>query len=222
MARNDDGEFELILGNRQLLSVFFLVVVLLTVFFTLGYVVGRSSGPVGQVEVAKSGKNPESGSQSPLVVDPQAKPSPSSTTPVRSAGPPAEAPVAEPPKPAPAAKLEPEPVREPEKHAKAERQPERRPEPPPLVPAPVGVSGDGVGDPAPGSYMQVVSVMKPQADSLVDMLRKQRGLPALIAPGPPGTQLLRVLVGPYKDQAALSKAKSDLETIGFHPFPKKY
>ena len=33
------NEFELVLGNKQLLSVFFIVVILLGVFFTMGYVV---------------------------------------------------------------------------------------------------------------------------------------------------------------------------------------
>ena len=51
MPRNDasemDGsEFELVLGNKQLLSVFFIVVILLGIFFTMGYVVGRNSSPV--------------------------------------------------------------------------------------------------------------------------------------------------------------------------------
>src|SRR5690349_4074269 len=46
MPKNEDGEFELILGNRQLLSVFFIVVVLLGVFFTMGYIVGRNSTPM--------------------------------------------------------------------------------------------------------------------------------------------------------------------------------
>src|SRR5665647_730114 len=45
MPRNDDGEFELVLGNKQLLSVFFIVIILLGVFFTMGYIVGRNSGP---------------------------------------------------------------------------------------------------------------------------------------------------------------------------------
>src|ERR1700676_1131928 len=44
LPQNEDGEFELILGNRQLLSVFFIVVILLGVFFTMGYIVGRNSG----------------------------------------------------------------------------------------------------------------------------------------------------------------------------------
>jgi cell division protein FtsN len=44
MPRNADGEFEVLLGNRQLLSVFFIVIILLAVFFTMGYVLGRSTG----------------------------------------------------------------------------------------------------------------------------------------------------------------------------------
>jgi len=40
-----DGEYELVLGNRQLLSAFFIVVILFGVFFTMGYVVGRNSAP---------------------------------------------------------------------------------------------------------------------------------------------------------------------------------
>jgi cell division septation protein DedD len=46
MAQNEEGEFELVLGNKQLLSVLFIVVVLLGVFFAMGYVVGRNSTPV--------------------------------------------------------------------------------------------------------------------------------------------------------------------------------
>lgn len=51
MPRNESteseaSEFELVLGNKQLLSIFFIVVVLLGVFFTMGYVVGRNSTPV--------------------------------------------------------------------------------------------------------------------------------------------------------------------------------
>jgi cell division septation protein DedD len=45
MPRNTEGEFEMILGNKQVLSLFFLVVVLFGVFFSLGYIVGRSGGP---------------------------------------------------------------------------------------------------------------------------------------------------------------------------------
>ncbi|HEY2845984.1 MAG TPA: hypothetical protein VGJ09_20145 [Bryobacteraceae bacterium] len=58
MPRNEDGEFELILGNRQLMSVFFIVVILLGVFFAMGYIVGRNSPPVTGPDVAT--RRPES------------------------------------------------------------------------------------------------------------------------------------------------------------------
>ena len=45
MAKTD-GEYELVLGNRQLLSAFFIVVILFALFFTMGYIVGRNSAPI--------------------------------------------------------------------------------------------------------------------------------------------------------------------------------
>jgi hypothetical protein len=58
VPRNEEGEFELILGNRQLMSVFFIVVILLGVFFAMGYIVGRNSSPVTGPDVAT--RRPES------------------------------------------------------------------------------------------------------------------------------------------------------------------
>jgi cell division protein FtsN len=40
MRNNETGEFELVVGNRQLLSAFFIVVLLFAVSFAMGYVVG--------------------------------------------------------------------------------------------------------------------------------------------------------------------------------------
>jgi len=52
MAKNVDGEFEVLLGNKQVLSVFFVVVILLGVFFTMGYMLGRNSGSGGATTAA--------------------------------------------------------------------------------------------------------------------------------------------------------------------------
>lgn len=65
VGRSEDGEFELILGNRQLLSVFFIVVVLLGVFFTMGYIVGKNAVTGTELATRKA---------DPIVVDPS-KPS---------------------------------------------------------------------------------------------------------------------------------------------------
>src|SRR5512138_761221 len=58
MKNNETGEFELVLGNRQLLSGFFIVVVLFGVFFTMGYIVGRHSAPPPLSASAASGTEP--------------------------------------------------------------------------------------------------------------------------------------------------------------------
>ena len=65
MPKNEDGEFELILGNRQLMSVFFIVVILLGVFFALGYKVGQNASPATATEAVS--RRPES---KPLVETP--------------------------------------------------------------------------------------------------------------------------------------------------------
>src|ERR1039458_10084901 len=43
MRNNETGEFELVVGNRQLLSGFFVVVLLFAIAFAMGYVVGQNS-----------------------------------------------------------------------------------------------------------------------------------------------------------------------------------
>ena len=58
MAKNDEGEFELVLGNRQLISVFLIVVILLAVFFSMGYIVGRNFGAGVTTETARNTGTP--------------------------------------------------------------------------------------------------------------------------------------------------------------------
>src|ERR1019366_7839879 len=43
MRNNETGEFELVVGNRQLLSGFFIVVLLFAVAFAMGYMVGQNT-----------------------------------------------------------------------------------------------------------------------------------------------------------------------------------
>ena len=65
MARNDEGEFELVLGNRQLISVFLIVVILLGVFFSMGYIVGRNSSPTDAARNSAIAKNVEPPADTP-------------------------------------------------------------------------------------------------------------------------------------------------------------
>lgn len=59
MPSRQDEEFELVLGNKQLLSLFFVVVVLFAVFFSFGYTVGFSRGQQDRVMAATSSLAPE-------------------------------------------------------------------------------------------------------------------------------------------------------------------
>ena len=106
MAKKSDGGFEVLLGDTQLLSLFVIVVVLLAVFFTMGYVLGRHSGAASTDAIA---------SKEPAVqMPPRAAPSESPPVPASSPAPaPAES-ATEPavPAPAPDARIKP-PAREP-------------------------------------------------------------------------------------------------------------
>ncbi len=204
MPKNEEGEFELVVGNRQLLTIVFIMMVLFGVVFTMGYLVGRTAAPE-QTAVASAAKAQPADSapaqrpepSQPLPAQPaaaaetrlepgEAKVTPSGTVPV--GGTPAAAPAggeqstAAPPKPA---------------------------DPPGKSAAPAS--------PAPGqTFLQVAAVKKPEAEVLVDVLRK-RGFPALVAPvvpGQPEDALWRALVGPFQDASALAKARTDLQNAG--------
>jgi cell division septation protein DedD len=189
LPKNEDGEFELILGNRQLLSVFFIVVVLLGVFFTMGYVVGRNSTPLSTADAAPAYKT------KPGVVD-SPTPTPEPVIDASSSAPPKET---APQQPAPEPKApETKPRETPKQVAKAESP----------KPAPAGDS------PASGQiYLQLAATSKHEADIEVDVLRK-KGFKAIAAeiPEKPGT--VRVLVGPLAGES-INKTKSDLNAAGF-------
>src|ERR1039457_6102784 len=89
MKNNETGEFELVLGNRQLLSGFFIVVILFAVFFVMGYIVGRNSTPATQLA---ANRDQNSGAAAPSNTRPQ----PASGSAPAPQNPPAAA--AEPPK----------------------------------------------------------------------------------------------------------------------------
>ena len=185
MPKNEDGEFELILGNRQLLSVFFIVVILLGVFFTMGYIVGRNSGTV----IADVPATPAPDGKPP-VVEPPAKiaetaPAPPTPAPTETA-------------PQQPAKAEPEPVPEPPKPEKVKAEPAR----------------STSSHPAAGQmYLQLAATSRHEADIMVDVLRK-KSFKALAAEidEKPGT--FRVLVGPITDTTA-NKMRADLQGAGF-------
>lgn len=154
MAKNEDGEFELVLGNRQLISVFLIAVILFGVFFSLGYIVARSS--LGPTTLADTHSQPAR----PTVVEQADKPAASSSPAAQTdSAKPSPVPAAPPPgKPAPA----PAPVTQ------------KNTEP---APAPT------FGEPTPGDYLQIVATTRPDAEIISEALAK-KGFRMLVAPSP--------------------------------------
>jgi len=198
MKNNETGEFELVVGDRQLLSAFFIVVLLCAVAFAMGYVVGQN-GPHGKT--AAEAAAPSVAASGAGDTRPQPLPPP-----------PAQAAAAE--STATPADGGPQPTTQPSLGS----QP-TAPEPQPAAEAPKPQPpSNGLVAPEDlptGNLWQVMAAAPTTADAMAKTL-KDHGFPVILSPAPRG--LVRVLVGPYPDTQGYGKAKSDLEAaLGAHP-----
>ncbi len=221
MARNEEGEFELVLGNKQLLSVFFILVVLLGVFFTMGYIVGRNNPSNEAVNLAAARKPADMAGVRPKEVDAQGqqmsepkvvespRPEPKKQEPSKVEPPKAEPVKVEPPKPAP--------VKPEEKKAEAKKKEEKKEVPKPKEvppPPPVKAAAGGVSKPVPGSYLQVAAIDMKGATIMVDSLRK-KSFSAMVMEGPSDKpEIFRVVVGPFATAEEMARTRTRLEEIG--------
>jgi cell division septation protein DedD len=84
-----ENEQEFVLGNKQLLSAFFVVVMLLGVFFAMGYVVGHNTISDGQVKKTAPAESVPSAVSAPVqesappTTQPEVAPTPTQTAPAR-------------------------------------------------------------------------------------------------------------------------------------------
>jgi hypothetical protein len=200
MRNNETGEFELVVGNRQLLSGFAIVVLLFGVGVAMGYILGQNS--------PKSAKLQPDATTPPLT-DPRPQPA---------------APVTPPPQPTTAAAPTTDPSAQPaaagdEGQGAPATQPATQParESGAAAAPPPAAAASTLPEPPPGSYWQVMALPQADAEGVVRTLKDQ-GFPALLSPGT--KNLTRVLVGPFKDTQSMGKAKTQLESAGFHPVKK--
>jgi len=201
LARNDEGEFELVLGNRQLISVFLIVVILLAVLFSMGYIVGRNSTPV-VADATRSATSTAPGK--PIVVERAAESSTPSSEPADSKPAAAGPPATKPEKPTAVASATPPPAKE--------------TKPQVLTPS---APASATGEPPAGQYWQVVATSRPDAEIISEALGK-KGFHSVVAAGP-RDNIFRVLVGPFKDAATLAQGRADLEASGFkNPIMRRY
>lgn len=198
-----EGEKEILLGNKQLISLFFVVVALLGVFFAGGYMIGRKS-----VTPAMAGEAGGTASSAPSPARAQAQESepPRETAPV--------ADVASQPDTSSKA-----PEAEPERTGTVSAKPEERSQTSEAAPEKSESRTRGrvettVIRPEAGAiYLQVTALRRPDADNLVHSLREQ-SFPATLADSSK-EGLLRVLVGPYHETSRVAEAKAKLKALGF-------
>ena len=209
MLRTNDRESEILLGNKQLLGIFFAVALLLGVAFYGGYMVGRNSSG------RKTATPPETAAAPASTTD-NVSAGETHTIPGESAGSSEEG-------QSPAAR-EPATKSNSGSHqlagsgnaesalgsrkTKAAREPK--------VPAAVPDSpAAGTYQPQPGSqYLQVVALGRSEAEGLADVLHK-KGFRAHAVPKPGNASLYRVIVGPIRDAGDLSSTRDALRKTGF-------
>ncbi len=220
MARSPEGEYELVLGNKQLLSLFFLVVVLFAVFFSLGYMVGRSVSPSPTMAAQP---------QPAPAASPEVSPLPSGEKPPAHEA----APAGNDAEPAPPV-IETEPARTEPVSATADRQaavsppaeantaPAAEPKQGALPPA-----GASAGDPeSTGAiisrelHLQIAAVrVREDAEALIESLHKKGYKAVLNAQARDGWY--RVLIGPFPNERAAQQMKAALEKDGFKSILRK-
>jgi cell division septation protein DedD len=215
MKKAMGGGGDMTVESRHLVGLFLGVVVLCGVFFTLGYVMGRSQ-PNGNVLAADF---KEVLPPAPVSGDPTVKlnePKPAVPAPSEWQFPAA----AEPGKPA--AKLEPKPA---VKDSAAVRPPAvaSAPVTRPVAPAPNKAARAKTAAPriAKGSLVLQVAALTRESDALIlaDALQ-QKNFPAFVAV-PAGDNLYRVQVGPYADKESADLAQKALQREGFKAIIKR-
>jgi cell division septation protein DedD len=213
-------EKELILGNKQLISLFFVVVALCGVCFATGYIIGHNSKPVTaeapQTQAAPVAQDAAPARETPAAGDATAAPNPAAAQDSAAPQP------ADPSVPADqTAVAGPASDEGPKQSAATEAAAPQPTASQPAILQSAKDSAESVRASAPaapspsgsGSYLQVGAVSKIDAENLVKTLREQN-LPALMAESPK-KGLFRVLVGPYRQTADIAEAKSRLKTLGF-------
>ena len=209
MRNKETGEFELVVGDRQLLSGFFIGVLLLAVVFAMGYVLGQNSPRSTKLATEAVAANTGAPSR-PQPASP-AEPKPDTTT--AAATPPGDTQAGA----AGAADAPPQPTTQPARDPSAPAATSPAPAasaPPVSAPAPPPET-----DPPNASYLQVAAQASRSSAEAVMKTLKESGFPAILRAGP--NNLTAVWVGPYTDRKPLAEAKGKLEKAGFNPIIRK-
>ena len=154
MKNKETGEFELVVGNGQIISGFFILALLLAVFFAMGFIVARAKYQQEPPTTAAAASTPEVRTQPQTAAPPAAASAPVEPPADTKSEPPADT-AAKPP-------------------AEAEKPPQ------PVEAAPPAAQAE----PATGAYWQVTATKDPVSARAMLQSIKDMGLPASLSPGP--------------------------------------
>lgn len=218
MPKSDEGHYELVLGNRQLISGFFVLVILFAIFLTLGYILGRNSVVVSEPgtvagaasslsprRAAEDARPPASMTGRPVASEslPEslsaAREAPAANSPAAEANPPVEK--REPAATKPAAVVDHSPT--------TERTRE-------ILSGKVQLITPRKGD----VFLQVAAIGRAEAELMAEQLRK-RSYRAFLSEVP-DKDLFRVLIGPFETSARLNETKKKLSDDGLPSIVQRY
>jgi DedD protein len=197
MAESETDELqdtEITLGTGKLLGIFFGLVLLCSVFFTMGYMFGRGNAAGSKTEIVSSETNSAAGKPSAVNKNGETGPAANAAT-----SQPSQVPASA--SPAPASSSAPATLA-PVSTTSAAAQPQNS-----------ATTG--------GTYMvQVAAVSKQEdADLLVNALQKKQ-YPVFVASAP-GDALFHVQVGPFTDPKDAETMRSRLASDGYNAIVKK-
>lgn len=220
MFRNTGDETEILLGNKQLLSIFFVIAALLGLVFAAGYMVGRNSSDSRAV-LAKAALTEEASNSTETAQTPgetrtvPAEGRPDRPSPVANEAQPDTSAVS------PPSQSTPKPAEDPLRTKK----PTAESVSPSREKAAVSESAGArkFAPQAGQTFLQVAAVGRSEADMLSDVLNR-KGFRAYVTSGPTA-KTFRVLVGPLRSSADISFTRDDLVKKGFkgrEAFIKRY
>src|SRR6185312_5018289 len=194
MFQNREGESEILLGNKQIVGIFFVLAVLFGAFFTAGYMVGRNSGEKKVEDNAVQASPASNSATAAPIGETHAVPGDAGTPLAETAQ--AQRDAANDDSNSGVAAI-------PEAEADAD-------------------TGSLMITPQRGqTYLQVAAVSRSEAEAVAGVLSK-KGFHAHVAPRP-GTKLFRVLVGPVRNAGELSSTRDALMHKGFRQvFVQRY
>jgi cell division protein FtsN len=213
MARQAEEELEFVLGNRELLGLFFVIVAFFAAFFSVGYAVGFDHGQSGDPlpTVASTTPQPDQRPKDEIrlpdtLLKEAPKPLPATAPKVSAAA-----------ATAPQAELKPTTEMAVAKAAVAVEKPAPKPvaapKPSPAARPPAQPAADE------GYHLQVAALRVRQDADLLAKKLKDKGYPAAVSMK--GDGWIRVVVGPFASAEAAQTFKKRLSADGFDTMLRK-